>query len=108
MGTAWQVGVTDMVVFPAGAVYCVCSLLPVTVVPEGWYLICCYPVDMTEDGSIPDDTRYLSIIRKPFNDSSDDYFVLFHFLDYARPYSSKWITFTNTVPVLKEVSNDAR
>lgn len=95
-------------VFPNGAIYCVCSLLPVTVVPDGWYLMCCYPIDMTEDGYIPDDTRYLSVIRKPLHDTSDASFVLFHFLDYARPYSSRWLTFTNTVPAVGEVVNNAR
>lgn len=92
-------------VFPNGAIYCVCSLFPVTVVPDGWYLMCCYPIDMTEDGYIPDDTRYLSVIRKPLHDTSDAFFALFHFLDYARPYSSRWLTFINTVPAVGEVDN---
>lgn len=82
--------------FPNGSVYAVCSLLPVTVVPVGWSLLCCYPIDMCLDGTIPDSTRYLSIVRKPDDTEVSDSFLLFHVFDYARPYKTQWLTFTES------------
>ena len=75
----------------AGNLYAISSLSPVVGDTKGVSTVySCLPVDMTADGSIPDDTRYLTIVSLPLGWKSND---ILPFFDYARPYVCQWLTY---------------
>lgn len=73
---------------------------PLSIMPDGWQLLCCYPIDVSPFGYVSETSRFVSLVRNvsAVTDTSDTFFLLRAF-DYATPYSSRWIAFSDTNPV---------
>ena len=74
----------------AGNLFAIVSLSPIVDDSDGCMVYSCTPLDMTPDGDIDEGTRFVTMLSVPPNLKSSDLFVLF---DYARPYSTQWITY---------------
>lgn len=70
--------------------YAICSLDPVTTVPDSMQMFTCLPLDVDGTGVPSDMTRYITLVMIP------DQVKAFEILPYfqgSRAFAAKWITY---------------